>query len=83
MITYYDSGSNSFSVDLQNKSLNSLILKLQDGKGRSLEEFCVPGSLTEGNVNFLATLQWQAINTPEIGQPLGYPNKLQMELHNN
>jgi len=34
-------------------------------------------------VNFLATLKWAALNTPEIGNPSGYPTELQMKLYNN
>ena len=83
LITYLDSGSDAFSVDLQNKSLNSVILRLQDNKGRPLEDFCETESITDGMVNFLATLKWAALNTPEIGNPSGYPTELQMKLYNN
>lgn len=83
LIKYQDSGSDAFSVDLQNKSLNSIILKIQDNKGRPLEELCEENSLENGMVNFTATLKWAALNTPEIGNPSGYPTKLQMQLYNN
>lgn len=83
LIKYQDSGSDAFSVDLQNKSLNSIILKLQDNKGRPLEELCEDDSLENGMVNFVATLKWAALNTPELGKPSGYPTELQMKLYNN
>tara|TARA_R110000796_G_scaffold186292_2_gene303195 strand:- start:1307 stop:2305 length:999 start_codon:yes stop_codon:yes gene_type:complete len=83
LITYVDSGSDAYSVDLQNKNLNSILLSLTDDKGRAINDFSLPDQLKDGNVSFLATLKWCAVSSPELGQPSGYPTELQMNLYNN
>ena len=81
-IIYRDSGSDAYAVDLQNKSLNSIILSLRDDKGRRLPS--IGEQYKDGNLSFLATLKWCAISKPEIGQPSGYlTDNMQMNLYNN
>ena len=80
-INYTDSGSDAYAVDLQNKSLNSIMLSLRDDKGRRLP--VIGNQYKDGNLSFLATLKWSAISKPEIGQVSGYlTEKMQMNLYN-
>ena len=81
-IQYTDSGSDAYAVDLQNKSLNSIILSLRDDKGRRIP--AIGQQYDDGNLSFLATLKWCAISKPQIGQVSGYlTDNLQMNLYNN
>jgi hypothetical protein len=80
-IQYRDSGSDAYAVDLQNKSLNNIILSLRDDKGRRLP--IIENQYKDGNLSFLATLKWCAISKPEIGQVSGYlSDNMQMNLYN-
>ena len=79
-ISFVDSGSDAFSVDLQNKTLPGIILKLTDDKGRPLDS--VDNQFTDGNLSFLATLKWSAISQPMIGREIGMPSSsMQMKLY--
>ena len=84
-ITFTDSGSDAYAVDLQNKSINSITLSLRDDKGRRLPTVDSSGNqYKDGNLSFLATLKWCAISTPERGAVSGYlTDNLQMNLYNN
>jgi hypothetical protein len=80
-IQYRDSGSDAYAVDLQNKSLNNIILSLRDDKGRRLP--IIENQYKDGNMSFLATLKWCAISKPQIGQVSGYlSDNMQMNLYN-
>ena len=80
-IQYRDSGSDAYAVDLQNKSLNNIILSLRDDKGRRLP--IIENQYKDGNLSFLATLKWCAISKPQIGQVSGYlSDNMQMNLYN-
>ena len=80
-IQYRDSGSDAYAVDLQNKSLNNIILSLRDDKGRRLP--IIENQYKNGNLSFLATLKWCAISKPQIGQVSGYlSDNMQMNLYN-
>ena len=82
-IQYTDSGSDAYAVDLQNKSLNSIILSLRDDKGRRLP-VVGDNQYKDGNLSFLATLKWCAISKPEVGQVSGFlTDNMQMNLYNN
>ena len=78
-ITYQDSGSNTYSVDLQNKNINSIVISLTDDKGRPLPQNADQAEF--GLLSYLATFKWLAISTPEVGRPLGFlSNSRQMNL---
>jgi len=80
VFSFKDSGSDAFSVDLQNKTLPDIILKLTDDKGRSLPT--QPNQNADGNMSYLATLKWVAIASPMIGKETGMPRPdLQMKLY--
>ena len=71
-ITYQDSGANTYSVDLQNKNINSIVISLTDDKGRPLPQNANQAEF--GLLSYLATFKWLAISTPEVGKPLGFLN---------
>ena len=73
IISYSDPGTSVFSVDLQNKSINEMRLKLTDSKGRDLDEVS-DGQYSNGNLNYTAVFKWEAIMKPQVGQSLGYLN---------
>jgi len=78
-ITYQDSGANTYSVDLQNKNINSIVISLTDDKGRPLPQNADQAEF--GLLSYLATFKWLAISTPEVGRPLGFlSNSRQMNL---
>ena len=80
IISYVDSGSDLFSVDLQNKILPGIILKLTDDKGRPLTDSVT--QLSDGNLSYLATIKWSAISQPMVGKESGYPMPdMQMKLY--
>ena len=80
LISYIDSGSDAYAVDLQNKSLNHIILSLRDDKGRKLPS--IGDQSKDGNLSFLATLKWCAVRNLETGNISGFPQEdSQMRLY--
>lgn len=80
VFSFKDSGSDAYSVDLQNKTLPDINIKLTDDKGRSLP--AQPNQNADGNMSYLATLKWVAIASPMIGKETGMPRPdLQMKLY--
>ena len=80
VFSFQDSGSSAFSVDLQNKTLPEIIIKLTDDKGRPLP--AQPNQNADGNMSYLATLKWVALASPMIGKETGMPRPdLQMKLY--
>ena len=73
IISYTDPGTAVFSVDLQNKTINEVKLRLTDSKGRDLDEVS-DDQFSNGNLNYTAVFKWEAIMKPQIGQSLGYLN---------
>ena len=73
IISYTDPGTAVFSVDLQNKTINEVKLRLTDSKGRDLDEVS-DDQFSNGNLNYTAVFKWEAIMKPQVGQSLGYLN---------
>ena len=81
LIQYSDNGANAFAIDLQNKTLPEITIRLTDDKGRELP--AAEHQHADGNLSYLATLKWTAISSPMIGKETGMPRPdLQMKLYN-
>lgn len=70
-IKFEDTGSELFSINLQQKQIDNINFSICDPKGRKIEEIG-DNQYDNGALSYKMVLKWEAIHNPEIGQPSGY-----------
>ena len=71
IIKFEDTGAELYSMTLQQKQIDTFNFRLVDAKGRELSEVS-SGQYDNGAMSYKLVLKFEAIHSPEIGQPAGF-----------
>tara|TARA_R110000803_G_C11988999_1_gene321682 strand:+ start:1897 stop:2979 length:1083 start_codon:yes stop_codon:yes gene_type:complete len=71
IIKFEDTGAELYSMALQQKQIDTFNFRLTDAKGREIAEVSADQYLN-GALSYKMVLKWEAIHSPEVGQPAGF-----------
>lgn len=71
IIKFEDTGAELYSMALQQKQIDTFNFRLTDAKGREIAEVSADQYLN-GALSYKLVLKWEAIHSPEVGQPAGF-----------
>ena len=74
IIKFEDTGAELYSMTLQQKQIDTLAFTLVDAKGRQIPEVS-SDQYSNGALSYKLVLKWEAIHSPEVGQPAGFLTK--------
>lgn len=74
IIKFEDTGAELYSMALQQKQIDTFNFRLTDAKGREIAEVGAD-QYSNGALSYKLVLKWEAIHSPEVGQPAGFLSK--------
>ena len=71
IIKFEDTGAELYSMALQQKQIDTFNFRITDAKGREIAEVSAD-QYNNGALSYKLVLKWEAIHSPEVGQPAGF-----------